>query len=155
MALRKITFSNSTVTAVDHASLYHGIIGDGRINGCSCSIASGVISITKGYLMACGRLIENTASLSVTPIGNGVAQVVLIIDASGDGDISYEVRVANDIGSLAPLIKEDINDGIHTDYELELCVADLSSNNKWRKQQCLSMCKVRFRLKAVKMVFIW
>lgn len=86
------------------------------------------MSIGTGYLLACGRLIYNNASMSVSVTGP-VAQVVLVIDASGTGSLTTDVRTAASVGDLSPLVQEDINNGVDTDYELELAVIDVTGGS--------------------------
>lgn len=127
MALRKIIFDNATVGARDLGAAFAGICADGRISGGAVSYSGGVVNIGAGYLMACGRLIENSSAIQITPSGtSGVAQIVLTLDVSGSGTVNVVTRTAESEGALTPLTQDDINDGSSTTYEMELALVDLA-----------------------------
>lgn len=133
MALQKITFSDALVTAADHGALFAGILTDGMLGGAEITYAGGNVGIPVAYLIACGRLIQNDASLSVAVSGaSGVAQVVLIVSVSGSGSLSTAVRTAVSVDALPALTQEDINDGVSTTYEVELAVVDLAAGTLLR-----------------------
>ena len=141
MALRKVTFNNASVRAADHGAIFAGILADGIINGCAISVSSGTASIAKGYFIAAGRLIENNASLTKNVSGGNVAQIVLAINLSDDTttlDSMLEVRTAADVGSLTPLVQNDINDGVNTLYEFEIAVIDVNQNTIIRQMPMIA-----------------
>lgn len=137
MALRKITFNESPVRARDHGALFSGILADGIINGCEVSVNNGSASISQGYLIVAGRLIENNSNMqNINISGGNVAQIVLRIDISSDDvdlNNSIFVRHAPDVSSLDPLTKMDINNGTDTIYEFEIAVIDVTNNTIIRK----------------------
>lgn len=128
MSLRKIIFDSSTVNARDLGAALAGICADGRVSGCEVSYSAGTVGIAKGFLMAHGRLIENTAAIAEAVSGTGVAQLVLVVSVSGTGSVSVAVRTATSESALTALTQDDINDGSHTTYEVELALVDLSEN---------------------------
>ena len=83
--------------------------------------------VAKGYLIAHGRLIHNTSTLSVPVSGSGVAQVVLTVQLGSPDSVSVAARTASSAEALAALVQDDINDGTHTTYEMELALVNLSS----------------------------
>ena len=123
MAFQKITFPSSTLTAPNFGALFAGTLTDGSLSGCAVSYSGGTLTITAGYLVACGRLIYNNATITQTVTGTGTRQVLLVIDASGTGTLSITVQ------NEAELTQEDINNGVDTDYELELAAIDMSSGS--------------------------
>ena len=126
MAFQKITFPSSTLTAVNFGALFAGTLSDGSVDGCEVSYSGGTLTITAGYLVACGRLIYTNASLTQTVTGTGVRQVLLVIDASGTGSLTVKVQ------DEATLTQEDSNNGSDTDYELELAAIDMSTGTMIR-----------------------
>lgn len=128
MSLKKIGFDSTTATAADQANIY-AALADGRLAGCAVTCSGGIVGVAKGYLIACGRLIENTAALSVPISGTGVAQVVLTVQLGDPDTVSVAARTAASEGALTPLVQDDINDGVHTTYEMELALVDLSSGS--------------------------
>ena len=128
MALRKVVFDSATVAAKDFGALFAGTLTDGRVDGCDVSYAGGSVSVAVGYLIACVRLIQNNAALTVTPEGStGVAQIVLVVNLTGSGTVSVATRYASSAAALSALTQDDINDGSSTLYELELALVDLEA----------------------------
>ncbi|MBQ3276264.1 MAG: hypothetical protein IJH47_04300 [Oscillospiraceae bacterium] len=131
MSLRKIGFNGSTATAEDQANIY-AALADGRLAGCAVTYAGGAVGIAKGYLIAHGRLIENTAAMSVPVSGTGVAQVVLLIHRGDPDTVSVTVRTAANEAALPAITQADINDGSSTTYEMELALVDLAGGSLLR-----------------------
>ena len=69
MALQKIIFPSSSVTATNFGALFAGVLNDGAIDGLSITYNAGNVGIDTGYLLACGRLIYNNASMTVAVTG--------------------------------------------------------------------------------------
>ncbi len=132
MALQKIIFPSAAVTANNFGAIFAGILSDGAVNGCAVSYSGGVVSVAAGYLVAHGRLIYNNDTLTVAVSGSGVAQVVLVIDASGTGTLTVSARYAATEGELSPLVQEDINNGVDFTYELELACVDVAGGHLLR-----------------------
>ncbi len=122
MALQKVIFPSSTVTASNLGALFAGVLKDGAVDGCAVTFSGGAVNLAEGYLIACGRLIHNNAVISQPVPGSGAAQVVLVIDASGTGTLTLAVRTAETDSGLPALTQEDINNGVDTDYELEIAL---------------------------------
>lgn len=137
MAFRKVTFNGANVRAADHGALFAGILADGVVSGCDISVAGGVVSITAGYFVAAGRLIENNAVKSFDMASHGpVCRIRLHIDVSEDNtDINNMIQYddVNDVASLGALTKEDINGGVGTIYDLEIAVINVTTNSIIRK----------------------
>lgn len=128
MALQGITFDNQSVAARDHGALFAGILNDGMIAGCELSFSGSTLSIATGYLIACGRLIRNTAAQSVNVSGSsGYSQVILTIDVSNGGTFSFS-SVNAGTPSFPALTQEDINDGVSTTYQMEICVCEMDGS---------------------------
>ena len=88
MAIRKITFDDSMVSAKDDASLNHhvyseqiGILG-GIGDGCRYSVSNGVITFKSGYVLIYGRLIcvENGTSITVSLDSSKKGYVIIKVD---------------------------------------------------------------------------
>lgn len=131
MSLRMIGFENATATAADQANIY-AALADGRLAGCAVTYAGGSVGVAKGYVIAHGRLIENTVALSVPISGTGVAQVVLKIVLGSPSSVTVEARTAASEAALTALVQDDINDGVHTTYEMELALVNISGGSLTR-----------------------
>lgn len=128
MALQGITFDNQSVAARDHGALFAGILKDGIVAGCDLSYTGATLSMATGYIIACGRLIRNTAAQSVNVTGtSGYSQVILTVDVSNDGTFSFS-SVNAVTPSFPALTQEDINDGVSTTYQMELCVCEMDGS---------------------------
>lgn len=132
MSFRKITFNNANVRAADHGAIFAGILADGIIKGCDLSVSGGTVSMTSGYFVVAGRLIENNATKTFSMSGHGpVCRIYLLIDISND-DTSLESMVVyedvNDAASLDTLVRGDINGGNGTQYAFEIAVVDVTNN---------------------------
>lgn len=123
MALRKVIFDNANVIAKDFGAAFAGICADGRIVGANVTYSGGTVGIGVGYIVACGRIIENTTPISVTPTGTGFAQIVLVLNVSA-GTVTVETRTAET--DSFTLTKENINDGSSTTYEVEVAAVNLT-----------------------------
>lgn len=133
MALRKVIFTSATVAARDLGAAFASAFADGRISGAAVTLSGATLGVAKGFLCAHGRIIENTAALSVALSGSsGVAQLVLVVNVSGEGSVSTALRTAESESALAALTQDDINDGSSTVYEMELALVDLSEGTLLR-----------------------
>lgn len=131
MSLKKIGFDSSTATAADQANIY-AALADGRLAGCAVTYAGGAVGVAKGYLIAHGRLIENTSALSVSVSGTGVAQVILTVQLGAADTVTVAYRTAETEAALPDLVQDDINDGTHSKYEMEIALVDLAENTLLR-----------------------
>lgn len=135
MALFGVTFKDQKVSAYDHAALMQLVLRDGVLRGCGLSASGSNVSLAAGHLLAAGRVIGNDAALTVPVSGTtGVARITLVIDLTATASdntfqqLSVRVDNASDESALPALVQEDINDGVHTDYEMELAVVNLSGS---------------------------
>ena len=131
MSLKKIGFDSATATAADQANIY-AALADGRLAGCAVTCSGGIVGVAKGYLIAHGRLIENTSALSVSVSGTGVAQVILTVQLGAADTVTVAYRTAETEGALPALVQDDINDGTHSKYEMEIALVDLAENTLLR-----------------------
>ena len=127
MAINPITFDGEHVAARDHGALFRGILSDGKINGCNVIFNGASVTIGKGYLVSCGRLIEIDSNTSIEVSGTGYSQVILNIDLSED--LPYLSAVTSASQSFPALTQEDINDGVHQTYQMQVAVINLSNNS--------------------------
>ena len=129
MALFGVTFANQIVAAADDAIPQHKLFSDGVLAGFTASASGSTLTLAAGLLVACGRIVGNDANLSVNVSAtSGVARVTLVLDLTGAATSSswlqgsIRVDTASTEGGLPALVQEDINDGVHTDYEISLAV---------------------------------
>lgn len=137
MAFRKVIFNGANVRAADHGAIFAGILADGIVKGCDITVGSGIVSMSEGYFVAAGRLIENNATKTFSMSGHGpVCRIALQIDVSDD-EASLESMVVyedvNDVTSLSSLVRGDINGGNASIYSLELAVINTTENSVIRK----------------------
>lgn len=125
MALTKVTFPGSSVTAEHFGGLFAAALTDGRVDGAAITYSSGTLSIAEGYILAGGRLVYNNAALTQAASGATAVQVVLVINTSansGAGSVALDVRTAASEAALAGLTQEDINLSGGDTYEIELAL---------------------------------
>lgn len=135
MAIFGVTFKDQPVSAFDHAALTALLLRDGILRGFDISASGSVVTLGAGHLVAAGRIVGNDADIAVTCSGSsGVARVTLVIDLSATAStsvfnqITIRVDTAASAAELPVLVQEDINDGVHTGYELALAVVSLSGS---------------------------
>lgn len=127
MALSGVTFDGCSVSARDHGVLFSGILPDGILRGCTVSYSAGSASISAGYLIACGRVIEVESTTSVSVTGTQYSQIVLTINASTP---TFTLSCVNSSSTTFPALQQDdINDGVSTTYQLEMAVIDVANNS--------------------------
>lgn len=127
MAISGVTFDGCSVSARDHGVLFSGILPDGVLRGCDISYAGGVCTISPGYLIACGRVIEVESTTTVPVTGTQYSQIVLTIDASVPNFTLSSVASSSTV--FPALTQDDINDGSSTTYQMELAVIDVGNNS--------------------------
>ena len=135
MALFGCTFTNRKVGSRDMGAALRTLLGDGIISGMALSKSGAVLSIAKGYMIACGRIIGNDASLSLSMTqSSGYARVVIKIDLTGTAtastfaQLSTRIDYASTADGFSALVQDDVNDGTHTTYEVALCILKLNSS---------------------------
>lgn len=135
MSLFGVTFKDQPVSAFDHAALMALVLRDGILRGCGMSASGSNVTLAAGHLLAAGRVIGNDAALTIPVAGTtGVARITLVIDLTAAAteetfnQLSLRVDTAADEAALPALVQEDINDGVHTDYEVALAVVALGGS---------------------------
>lgn len=134
MALFGVTFKDQLIAAGDDAVLHRRLLDDGILYGCGMSASGSSLTIARGWLHACGRVIGNDAALAVEiPATSGFARVKLVIDLSGAAtteifsQVSLAVETADTAAGFPALVREDLDDGVSTTYEVALAVVSCSS----------------------------
>ena len=126
MALSGVTFDGCAVSARDHGVLFSGLFPDGVLRGCAINFSGSSATISAGYLIACGRVIEVESATSVSVTGTQYSQIVLTINASTP---AFTLSCVNSASTTFPALQQDdINDGVSTTYQLELAVIDVAGN---------------------------
>lgn len=134
--IQGITFDNQSVTAKDHGQLFHSLLSDGIISGCTLSKTSTSITIAKGYILICGRLIKfgTAQTISVpTPSATGFVRLVIAINLSGTAttttfnQVTITSEFATSVSLFRTLTKGAINDS-GTLYEYEFCIYNASTS---------------------------
>lgn len=122
----------------DDARLREKIISDGILSGCALTYSGIYLYIGTGHMIVDGRLIafdESETIPSETTAADGYGRLRLVIDLSQtasettftQGSWDWDYSETN--SGWPALTQEDINDGTHTTYELEICVVSFSSSN--------------------------
>ena len=146
MSFRKIVFNGANVRAADHVAIFAGVLADGSLNGCEFDIspAENTLSMSKGYFIAAGRLIENNSDtdFSYSTSGGSYVQIKLRIDVSSD-NISLDNKIVTTYGTNEndanfELTKQSINGGNGTIYDVELVVADITNGTIVRNMPYVS-----------------
>ena len=134
MALFGSTFENQLIAAFDQAAFQHKVLGDGVLRGFGLSFSGSTLTAAAGYLLAAGRVIGNDAALAIPVSGtSGYARVVIKIDLTGAAtesafsQLSTRVDTSGTVDGFSALVQEDINDGVHSVYEVALAVVALGS----------------------------
>lgn len=128
--IRGVTFTYQTVAAVDHGTLFKNIFdADGILKGCEISFSGSGITLGAGYLMVAGRLIQNTAAVTLTADASGAYSRLLVtidttLPASTDDfqQVSFTLDYAATPTGFAALTQDDINAGTGNVYQAALCV---------------------------------
>lgn len=132
-----ITFEQRIVRALDDARLYESLYEDGILRGCFLTVAGADATFSAGTLIVRGRQIafDNAVTFTASPTySNGYGRLKLAIDLAQapsestftQGAISWQYASTN---SFAALVQDDINNGIDTAYEIELCRVKFTSGN--------------------------
>ena len=126
--IQGIVFPNQKVTASDHGAIFEKILSDGIIKGIDISINARNVVIGPGYLIAAGREIKNTGSITFTVPGSenhSWCRLKLRIDTTKISSLTTfdQVELIMDTASsqsgLPALITQDIN-GSGNIYEIAL-----------------------------------
>lgn len=134
--IQGITFDNQSVTAKDHGHLFHSLLSDGTISGCGVTKTSTSITIAKGYVIICGRLIKfgTAQTISVpTPSATGFVRLVIAINLSATAttttfnQVTITHEFATSVAGFRTLTKGAINDS-ETLYEYEFCIYKASTS---------------------------
>lgn len=136
MSIRGVTFDNQEVAAADHGLLFEAFSTDGILNGCAISFSGANITMAAGYLLIAGRLIQNTAAMTLTASGSGAySRLVAVIDTTLPAttesfqQVSFRLDYAATPDGFAALTQDDINGGTGNTYEAALVVFAMSGAN--------------------------
>lgn len=132
--IKGVFFPNQVIPAKALGAFAAKTVTDGVLSGCDISYGGTVLTVGKGYLIACGRVMEisTTATVTVSGAASGYARVSVLVDATKtatkavfeQADFLVEYAAAAD--GFADPYDEDINmDGKY--YQLPLCVVSLSA----------------------------
>lgn len=126
MALSGVTFDGCSVSARDHGVLFARTMPDGVLRGCGVAFNGASVTISPGYLIACGRVIEVESATTVAVTGTQYTQIVLTINITQP---TFTLSGVNSTSTQFPeLTQEDINDGTSTTYQIEIAVVDVANN---------------------------
>lgn len=126
MALSGVTFDGCSVSARDHGVLFARTMTDGVLRGCGVAFNGASVTISPGYLIACGRVIEVESATTVAVTGTQYTQIVLTINITQP---TFTLSGVNSTSTQFPeLTQEDINDGTSTTYQIEIAVVDVANN---------------------------
>lgn len=136
MSIRGVTFDNQEVAAADHGLLFEAFSTDGILNGCAISFSGANITMAAGYLLIAGRLIQNTAAMTLAASGSGAySRLVAVIDTTLPAttesfqQVSFRLDYAATPDGFAALTQDDINGGTGNTYEAALVVFAMSGAN--------------------------
>lgn len=132
--IRGITFSNQAVTPKDDGRLRSHLLRDGIITGCAMAYSAATFSLSPGYLIAAGRMMQNPATLykAVDQATSGYARIVLTIDLTETATMEefnqagLSVEYSSTIGGFPSLKQGDVN-GIDAVYQVVLAVVTLGT----------------------------
>lgn len=134
--IQGINFDNQTVTAKDHGQIYHCLISDGKVSGCTITKTATSLTIAKGYMMVGGRLIKlaSAQTLTVTtPASIGFVRIVVSINLQNTAtqstfnQVTLRTEFNTSVAGFPALTKQDIN-GTGTLYEYEYCIYNASTS---------------------------
>lgn len=147
MALQKVTFDGSNVTAKIDAELYHffysqdvGVL-KGLKNDVSFSLANNTVTFLDGYVSIYGRIIyiENQTTASIIPDSSKFGYVVIGVNTANNSVNLYTKELS---GSYPSLVTTNllVTDGL---YELALCaysktVTSVAINSGFQRLNILS-----------------
>jgi len=147
MALQKVTFDGSNVTAKIDAELYHFLFSQdvgvlkGLKNEVSFSLANNTVTFLDGYVSIYGRIIyiENQTTTSIIPDSSKFGYVVLGVNSSNNSVSLYTKELS---GSYPTLVTTNliVTEGL---YELALCaysktVTSVTINSGFQRLNILS-----------------
>lgn len=132
--IRGITFSNQAVTPKDDGRLRSHLLRDGIITGCAMAYSAATFSLSPGYLIAAGRMMQNPAMLykAVDQATSGYARIVLTIDLTETAtkeefnQAALSVEYSSTMGGFSSLTQGDVN-GNDAVYQVALAVVTLGT----------------------------
>jgi len=133
MSIKGITFDYQTPTAKGHRAGFNGALTDGVLSGSDITYNGSSITVTAGYLVICGGIVEIVGSESISVPNTGTyARLKAAIDLDGAAtttafnQVTLTVETANSVAAFPALNQDDINnDG--TLYEAELAVVKVGT----------------------------
>lgn len=136
MSFRGITFKNQEVRPEDDGRLYAAIFTDGVLYGCSFTSAGYTLTMSPGYLLACGRLLKLGAvqNFALAGASEGYARLLLRVNLNlpatetGFEQAQAVVEYAMSETGFSEVQQPDLNSGGAAIYELPLAVCSLSGS---------------------------
>lgn len=137
MSISGATFSGVRVTPSDDGAVFAACVADG-LYGNAITLSGTAVRITRGKIVACGRVIRVTSNEDFTLNQNegDYARLLLTIDMSKSGDQrwSIDLQYANSENGFSAPTQNDINNG-GTKYQMPICMVDLRGSSPviiWR-----------------------
>jgi hypothetical protein len=135
--LNGVGFDLQTVRAIDDARIRETQFVDGILRGCALTFSGADLTIATGAYMFKGRevAVDSDTTLTTVPTyTNGYARLKYVIDlsqAASDTSFTQGATVLEyaSSNSFAALTQQDINDGTHTSYEVEICRVQYTSGS--------------------------
>ena len=131
-----LTFDKRAVLSRNDARFIEKFYSDGILHGCAMTYSGKDLSISTGYIIAKGRLVEiiSETSTTNTTSANGYGRLKLVLDLSIAASkatftqhrLEWAYAATNTFDALT---QNDINDGTNTLYEIELCRVKFTSSN--------------------------
>lgn len=148
--LSGVIFSNQTMTPKAFGVLIENIIGDGILSGCGISYSGKNITISEGYLVIKGRVIQVTSSTTevTSPLyasGYGRLKIVIDLSNTSTATINQQAYITTDYSattSFNALTKENIN-GNGTKYEVEVGIIGYTDSTITSFNQTLNSAAVK------------
>ena len=117
MAAELITKAGNAMSSKNFMRLMKSILTDGKLDGCGITSSGANITVAAGRIVAGGALVVLE---STTVTASAAGELVLRVDASGEGSASILARTA------VTLTKQDIT-GAGTVYEVQLATFGFTS----------------------------
>lgn len=119
--------------APEHDGIVRYVLTDGRLTGCTPTVSGSAFSVSTGYWLVSGRLVQNTAVATVAiPSGSGnYAFLILTLNTAANPIASLSV-VRNSTNEFPELTQYNLNSGAGTVYQIVLAAA-VYSGSTWSK----------------------
>lgn len=128
MAFDPITFEGNDLTAIADGGFQSALMSDGVVWGCAISVTNSSITIQKGEIILCGRLVhfKSVTTIQLTPtVTSGFGRLVLTAQPNAVSPVILTAEFVQ--SSFEALTQEDINDTGNT-YQIEVARFSVSSS---------------------------